>query len=127
LLGFSLFTVLFLNNWIANFNDLIINMYSKDYNFQKPNKPNPIHTIENSDFSTTTPTQTPSNSIKIFKNTINLGQIEVDESYFGARRVRGKRGCGALGKTIVLGLLKRGDKVYAEIVLWLCCIKLSSW
>jgi hypothetical protein len=46
----------------------------------------------------------------------NLGQIEVDESYFGARRVRGKRGCGALGKTIVLGLLKRGDKVYAEIV-----------
>jgi transposase-like protein len=40
----------------------------------------------------------------------------VDESYFGARRVRGKRGCGALGKTIVFGLLKRGDKVYTEIV-----------
>jgi hypothetical protein len=35
-----------------------------------------------------------------------VGQIEVDESYFGARRVRGKRGCGALGKTIVFGLLK---------------------
>jgi transposase-like protein len=45
-----------------------------------------------------------------------VGQIEVDESYFGARRVRGKRGCGALGKTIVFGLLKRGDKIYTEIV-----------
>ena len=31
-----------------------------------------------------------------------VGQIEVDESYFGARRVRGKRGRGARGKTIVL-------------------------
>ena len=51
-----------------------------------------------------------------------VGQIEVDESYFGAgsalwvRRVRGKRGRGARGKTIVFGLLKRGDKVYTEIV-----------
>jgi len=36
------------------------------------------------------------------------GQIEVDESYFGARRVKGKRGRGARGKTIVFGLLKRG-------------------
>ena len=27
------------------------------------------------------------------------GEIEVDESYFGARRVRGKRGRGAAGKT----------------------------
>ena len=45
-----------------------------------------------------------------------VGQIEVDESYFGARRVRGKRGRGARGKTIVFVLLKRGDKVYTEIV-----------
>ena len=45
-----------------------------------------------------------------------VGQIEVDESYFGARRVRGKRGRGARGKTIVFGLLKRGDRVYTEIV-----------
>ena len=44
------------------------------------------------------------------------GQIEVDESYFGARKVKGKRGRGANGKTIVFGLLKRGDKVYTEIV-----------
>jgi hypothetical protein len=34
-------------------------------------------------------------------------EVEVDESYFGARRVRGKRGRGASGKTIVFGLLKR--------------------
>jgi len=44
------------------------------------------------------------------------GQVEVDESYFGARRVRGKRGRGASGKTIVFGLLKRDGKVYTEIV-----------
>lgn len=44
------------------------------------------------------------------------GEVEVDESYFGARRVRGKRGRGASGKTIVFGLLKRDDKVYTEIV-----------
>ena len=30
-----------------------------------------------------------------------VGQIEVDESYFGARRVCGKRSRGARGKTIV--------------------------
>jgi len=39
-----------------------------------------------------------------------LGDIELDESYFGAKRVRGKRGRGAYGKTIVFGLLKRGGK-----------------
>ena len=44
------------------------------------------------------------------------GAVEVDESYFGARRVRGKRGRGAYGKTIVFGLLKRNSKVYTEIV-----------
>lgn len=47
---------------------------------------------------------------------IALGDVELDESYFGARRVRGKRGRGAYGKTIVFGLLKRGGKVYTEIV-----------
>lgn len=47
---------------------------------------------------------------------ISLGDVELDESYFGARRVRGKRGRGAYGKTIVFGLLKRGGKVYNEIV-----------
>lgn len=41
------------------------------------------------------------------------GEVEVDESYFGARRDRGR---GARGKTIVFGLFKRKDKVYTEIV-----------
>jgi transposase-like protein len=44
------------------------------------------------------------------------GEVEVDESYFGATRVRGKRGRGARGKTIVFGVLKREGKVYTEIV-----------
>ena len=44
------------------------------------------------------------------------GEIEVDESYFGARRVKGKRGRGAQGKTIVFGIYKRNGKVYTEIV-----------
>ena len=44
------------------------------------------------------------------------GEVEVDESYFGAKRVRGKRGRGASGKTPVFGILQRGGKVYTEIV-----------
>ena len=44
------------------------------------------------------------------------GEIELDESYFGARRVRGKRGRGAAGKTPVFGLLKRNGKVFVSVV-----------
>lgn len=44
------------------------------------------------------------------------GEFEVDESYFGAHRVREKRGRGAAGKTPVFGLLKRGGKVIVRIV-----------
>ncbi len=44
------------------------------------------------------------------------GELEADESNFGPRRVRGHRGRGAGRKTIVFGLLKRGDQVYMEIV-----------
>ena len=44
------------------------------------------------------------------------GEIECDESYFGAKRIRGKRGRGAAGKTPVFGLLKREGNVYVEIV-----------
>ncbi len=36
------------------------------------------------------------------------GEVEIDESYFGPRRVRGRRGRGAGGKTPVIGLHKRG-------------------
>ena len=44
------------------------------------------------------------------------GEVEVDESYFGARRVRGKRGRGAGKKVLVLGILKRGGNVYTQII-----------
>lgn len=44
------------------------------------------------------------------------GEVEIDESYFGAKRVKGKRGRGASGKTIVFGICKRKGKVYTEIV-----------
>lgn len=44
------------------------------------------------------------------------GKIELDESYFGGTR-KGKRGRGAAGKGAVFGLLKRGGKVYTQIIL----------
>ena len=44
------------------------------------------------------------------------GEVEVDEAYFGPRRVRGLRGRGAGNKTPVIGLRKRNGKVYTEIV-----------
>jgi len=44
------------------------------------------------------------------------GEVELDESYFGAKRVRGKRGRGAAGKTPVFGVLKRDGNVYVEVV-----------
>ena len=44
------------------------------------------------------------------------GIVEADESYFGAKRVRGKRGRGAGGKIKVFGLMKRKDKVFTKIV-----------
>jgi transposase len=44
-----------------------------------------------------------------------VGEIEVDESYFGGVR-KGKRGRGAAGKVMVFGLLKRAGKVYATMI-----------
>lgn len=44
------------------------------------------------------------------------GEVEIDESYFGARRVRGKRGRGASGKVPVVGLHKRGENGYVSVV-----------
>ena len=51
----------------------------------------------------------------------SFGEFELDESYFGAKRIRGKRirgkrGRGAVGKTPVFGVLKRDGKVFVEIV-----------
>jgi transposase len=43
------------------------------------------------------------------------GEIEWDESYFGGVR-KGKRGRGAAGKVPVFGILKRGGKVYTQII-----------
>ena len=50
------------------------------------------------------------------------GEIEIDESYFGAKRVRGKRGRGTLCKTPVFSFApagwdaKRDGKVYTVVV-----------
>ena len=44
------------------------------------------------------------------------GEVEIDESYFGPRRVRGVRGRGAGKKIVVFGLLKRGGHVYTQVV-----------
>ena len=44
------------------------------------------------------------------------GEVEIDESYFGPRRVRGWCGRGAGGKTPVIGLLKRSGKVFIGVV-----------
>ena len=44
------------------------------------------------------------------------GIVEVDETYVGPRRVKGKRGRGAGSKQIVFGIYKRNGSVYTEIV-----------
>lgn len=43
------------------------------------------------------------------------GKVELDESYFGGVR-KGKRGRGAAGKVPVFGILKRGGKVYTQVI-----------
>jgi hypothetical protein len=43
-------------------------------------------------------------------------EIGLNESYFGSRYLRSKRGRGALGKIIVFGIFKRNGKVDIEIV-----------
>ena len=45
------------------------------------------------------------------------GEVEVDESYFGPTRVRGKKGRGSGKKIPVIGLLKRNGKVYTKIIM----------
>src|SRR4029077_8811278 len=45
------------------------------------------------------------------------GNVEVDESYFGPRRVRGRRGRGSGRKVAVIGLLKRKGKVFCSPVM----------
>ncbi len=50
------------------------------------------------------------------KGLFESGEVELDESYFGARRVRGRKGRGAFGKTVVFGLKKRGGNVYTQVI-----------
>jgi transposase-like protein len=45
-----------------------------------------------------------------------VGEVEVDEPYFGARRMRGKPGRGAGGKTPVFGIFESGGRVYTQVV-----------
>src|SRR5829696_5563990 len=47
---------------------------------------------------------------------IMQGHIEVDEAYVGGRRSGGKRGRGAPGKTIVLGMQERDGRLRAEVI-----------
>lgn len=44
------------------------------------------------------------------------GHVELDEAYVGGRRSGGKRGRGAPGKTIVMGLAERNGRVRARII-----------
>ena len=44
------------------------------------------------------------------------GLVEIDESYFGPKRMKGKKGRGAGRKIVVFGILKRQGMVYAQIV-----------
>lgn len=44
-----------------------------------------------------------------------FGKVEVDETYVGGKR-HGKRGRGAAGKTIVMGLAERKGRVRAKVV-----------
>lgn len=44
------------------------------------------------------------------------GHVELDEAYVGGRKSGGKRGRGAPGKTIVMGLAERGGKTKAVVI-----------
>ena len=54
-------------------------------------------------------------SIETANKDVLSGEFEVDESYFGGTR-KGKRGRGAAGKVPVFGILKRGGKVYTQVI-----------
>jgi transposase len=44
------------------------------------------------------------------------GRVEMDEAYVGGRRSGGKRGRGAPGKTIVMGMVERGGRMAAQVI-----------
>ena len=43
-------------------------------------------------------------------------EVEVNESFFGPRRIKGKRGRGDVWKTIFFGIFQRNGSAYIEIV-----------
>src|ERR1044071_504991 len=44
------------------------------------------------------------------------GHVEMDEAYVGGRRSGGKRGRGAPGKAIVMGMKERGGRIAAKVI-----------
>jgi len=42
--------------------------------------------------------------------------VELDEAYVGGRRAGGKRGRGAEGKTIVMGMKEKGGRIRTEVI-----------
>jgi transposase len=54
-------------------------------------------------------------ALETANETLLSGEFEVDESYFGGTR-KCKRGRGAAGKVPVFGILKRGGRVYTQVI-----------
>ncbi len=54
-------------------------------------------------------------NILVDDGTLLQGKVEVDETYIGGKHP-GKRGRGAEGKTIVMGMVERGGSVVANVV-----------
>lgn len=54
---------------------------------------------------------------KLMNENVNplSGQVEVDETYIGGRK-RGKRGRGASGKSIVMGMVERNGNAIAQVI-----------
>jgi len=54
---------------------------------------------------------------KLMSENVNplTGQVEVDETYIGGKS-KGKRGRGALGKSVVLGMVERNGNAVARVV-----------
>ena len=51
-----------------------------------------------------------------FLECVRLRRLFAAESYFGPKRIKGKRGRGAAGEAPAFGILQRGPKVYTRIV-----------
>jgi len=51
---------------------------------------------------------------KTYATLLDEGEVEVDESYFGAKRVKGKRGRGTYSKTPVFGILQGKGSLYGN-------------